>query len=96
MPSDGLACLVEDLNQRNEPVAEAAREYVDTEGVHLIVALDSAGIETFRAIVRFDFLGAARNRPSAGNYCEPKRAGEDVLVRATYSTVTDGWSVALF
>jgi hypothetical protein len=95
MPVDGQACVVDDLNFRNESVAAPVQDYWDIESRHRIVVLDTANAATLFVDVP-TFLESPFNEPVlAKSYCKLKTAGAPIALRIHRENDTAAWQMVM-
>ena len=95
MPVDGQACVVDDLNFRNESVAAPVQDYWDIESRHRVVVLDTANAATVFIDVP-TFLEKRFDEPVlAKSYCISKTAGAPIALRIHRETDTAPWQMVM-
>jgi hypothetical protein len=95
MPVKGQACIVDDLNFRNESVATPVKDYWDIESRHRIVVLDTENDATLFVDVP-TFVETASDEPVlAKSYCQPKDAGAPIALRIHRENDSAPWQLVM-
>ena len=94
-PVQGQACLLEDLNMRNDRVPDVAERYSDFENRHRVVALDASGAAVMFIDIASHRSADGQQPVSAKSYCEAKRTDDPIVLRIRRDILLTGWSLTL-